>query len=203
MGVAVMWIALEQVERVRAELAALPKRPVEKVPCKKAIQLLSPQIREMRDKGYSRREIAEALTAKGLPVSEAVLRSYERGVGDGGGRARGGKARKGATGSRSGARVESVAAPGVSAAGLDEAGRDETARSAARSRASVPPEAASAARRDATAAEESPRGGAALKLLGDSGAAGNHAAPVPKAEGASRVVERKSQFVVRNDTEDL
>jgi hypothetical protein len=203
MGVAVMWIALEQVERVRAELAAMPERPVEKVPCKKAIQLLSPQIRAMRDKGYSRKEIAEALTAKGLPISETVLRSYERGAGEGGGRPRAGKARKGATGSRSGVRVESVVAAGRSAPGPEEGVRDKPAHSPARTGASVPPEAASGAGEDTTSPDERARGGAAPKLLRDSGAAGNEAAPVRKAEGASRVVERKSQFVVRNDTEDL
>ena len=82
MGLPVVWIELDQVERVRAELMALPERRLTRVPCKRAIELLSEDIRALNGKSYGRKEIAEELTRKGLPVSETVLRSYLRGGGE-------------------------------------------------------------------------------------------------------------------------
>jgi hypothetical protein len=199
MGVAVMWIALEQVERVRAELAALPERPVEKVPCKQAIGLLSPQIRELRLKGYSRKEIAAALTANGLPVSETVLRSYERGAGDTSNRSRGGRGRKGASGSRQGVRAESVAAAGAKAPVPKDEGHREPVPELARSgdgavrAGGASPGMAADARTDCSGSE------AAAELRAHSGAAGR----VSAADAPSHDGERKSKFALRNDTEDL
>jgi hypothetical protein len=166
MGLPVVWIELDQVERVRAELMALPEKRLTRVPCKRAIELLSEELRGLSGKGYSRKEIAEELTKKGLAVSETVLRSYLRGGGEKRLPSRGrGVARK----SR---KADAGAGQGGSANGAS--GGD------------VPhPEPAAVAR--AAAAPES--------------------APVArKAEGgrtAGGLVERKSQFVVRKDTEDL
>ena len=203
MGVPVMWIALEQVERVRAELAAFPVRPVDKVPCKQAIGLLSPQIRELRVKGYSRKEIAEALTAKGLPVSETVLRSYERGAGDGRSHARGGRGRKGAAGSRPGARVESVVVAEAKAPVGEDPGRREAVPVPVGKRDGVAVEDGAGARNGAAPCHGNAGGEAAAELRRSSGEARKVAESAGKGAVLSTDDERKSKFEMRKDTEDL
>jgi hypothetical protein len=82
MALPVRWIELEAVERLRAELRAMPERTVTRVPTKRAIELLSEDIRNLAAKGYTRKAIAEELTRRGLPVSDTVLRAYLRGGGE-------------------------------------------------------------------------------------------------------------------------
>jgi len=196
MGVPVMWIALEQVERVRAELAAFPVRPVDKVPCKQAIGLLSPQIRELRVKGYSRKEIAEALTAKGLPVSETVLRSYERGADDGSHRARGGRGRKAAAGSRSGARVESVVAAETKAPVGEDKGRREAVPVPVGSRVGVAVEDGAGVRNGAGPRHGNAGGEAAAELRGSPGGAGKGAESAGMTAVLRTEDDRESKFAL-------
>jgi hypothetical protein len=161
MGLPVRWIEVEQLERVRAELVALPERRLTRVPCKRAIEMLSEEIRALSAKGYNRKEIAEELTKNGVPVSETVLRSYLRGGGEKKGRARGG-----AVGRRERRPVGEA---------------------------------------DGSSREAGSKAAGAVPV--DSSSLPAEPAPPPRAVDVGRVegtaTERKSKFVVRNDTEEI
>ncbi len=177
MGLPVRWIEVEQVEQVRTELLALPQRHATRVPCKRAIELLADVIRGLTAKGYSRKEIAQVLTDKGLPVTETVLRSYLRGSRDKKPRAAG-AARAGGSAART-SRAQASPTPGP--VGTSEGGGRATA-GAAEAASAMKSESAS---RVATRTPSVPEAARAQQ------------------EPAREPEERKSKFVMRNDTEDL
>jgi hypothetical protein len=82
MGLPVVWIDVEQLEMVRKELRAMPEQPLRRMRRKQAIQQLIDDLRAVAQKGYSRAEIAEKLSSIGVPITAASLRVYLQGGGD-------------------------------------------------------------------------------------------------------------------------
>jgi hypothetical protein len=70
--------APETVQGIQAALDALPPCEATEMSKQQAVQALSPQIDEMRAKGYGWTAIAAMLSERGLPVSPAALRTYLR-----------------------------------------------------------------------------------------------------------------------------
>ncbi len=69
-------ILLDQVRAIQATLDHLPETPVYSLTKREAIELLIPQITALQAKGHHFDQIAETLTAQGLPISPVVLKNY-------------------------------------------------------------------------------------------------------------------------------
>lgn len=75
-----MTLTLEQVEKISAELKALP--PVEnrqrQISKQEAIKRLAKDIAELQKRGYTLEQVAAVLQEKGLEVGVTTLKSYLR-----------------------------------------------------------------------------------------------------------------------------
>lgn len=70
--------APETVQQIQMALERLPPCEATEMSKQQAVQALSPQIDDMRAKGYGWSAIAATLSERGLPVSPAALRTYLR-----------------------------------------------------------------------------------------------------------------------------
>lgn len=71
-------VRLEDVRRLEEELDALPEQPNHDIPKTEAIRILLPKIQLLQSRGYSLSDIAERLTAGGVPMKAATLTTYLR-----------------------------------------------------------------------------------------------------------------------------
>jgi hypothetical protein len=73
-------LSLAEVETVKETLEALPAatREARQVGLKKAIRMLSPTIKKLLRKGYSRPKVVELLAEQGVKVSMSTFKQYFR-----------------------------------------------------------------------------------------------------------------------------
>lgn len=67
--------SLEQFRQLRQSLAELPPRETS-MSAIAVIALLADDIRALKARGYTNAMVAEMLTARGIPISHATLRTY-------------------------------------------------------------------------------------------------------------------------------
>lgn len=86
--------SLEQFRQLRQSLAELPPRETN-MSAIAVIALLADDIRALKARGYTNAMVADMLTARGIPISHATLRTYLSRIGRGPKRKGAGKASAG------------------------------------------------------------------------------------------------------------
>jgi hypothetical protein len=69
-------IAISAIHQLQRQLQDAPEYTANEVSMVRAIQLLAPDIRAMRTRGYTMNQVAQMLTSSGIPIAATTLKSY-------------------------------------------------------------------------------------------------------------------------------
>jgi hypothetical protein len=69
-------IAISAIHQLQRQLQDAPEYTANEVSMVRAIQLLAPDIRAMKSKGYTMDQVAQMLTSSGIPIAGTTLKSY-------------------------------------------------------------------------------------------------------------------------------
>jgi hypothetical protein len=69
-------IAISAIHQLQRQLQDAPEYTANEVSMVRAIQLLAPDIRAMKTKGYTMDQIAQMLASSGIPINATTLKSY-------------------------------------------------------------------------------------------------------------------------------
>jgi hypothetical protein len=69
-------IAISAIHQLQRQLQDAPAYTANEVSMVRAIQLLAPDIRAMKAKGYTMDQVAKMLTSSGIPINGTTLKSY-------------------------------------------------------------------------------------------------------------------------------
>ncbi len=69
-------IAISAIHKLQKQLQDAPEYTANEMSMVRAIQLLAPDIRAMKAKGYTMDQVAQMLTSSGIPIAATTLKSY-------------------------------------------------------------------------------------------------------------------------------
>ncbi len=69
-------IAITAIHQLQRQLQDAPEYTANEVSMVRAIQLLAPDIRAMKTRGYTMDQVAKMLTSSGVPIAATTLKSY-------------------------------------------------------------------------------------------------------------------------------
>jgi selenophosphate synthase len=69
-------IAMSAIHQLQKRLQDAPEYTANEVSMIRAIQLLAPDIRAMKTRGYTMNQVAQMLTSSGIPIAATTLKSY-------------------------------------------------------------------------------------------------------------------------------